>query len=129
MMDAWSRFVGCYAVERKTKSLVKKAMERFMRDFTSHGHLPKMILMDQGSDLVAAKDVIEAYRTKPGKLVFYSKVGKPVQLVANPEAHGRLPNLRAHGRREQYPGRHLDVHQQPEEAGPGEFDPNPIAQA
>ena len=22
MMDAWSRFVGCYAVERKTKSLV-----------------------------------------------------------------------------------------------------------
>ena len=38
MMDAWSRFVGAYAVERKTKGLVKKAMERFMRDFTSHGH-------------------------------------------------------------------------------------------
>ena len=86
MMDAWSRFVGCYAVERKTKGLVKKAMERFMRDFTSHGHLPKMILMDQGSDLVAAKDVIEAYRTKPGKLVFYSKVGKPVQLVEQTQA-------------------------------------------
>ncbi len=86
MMDAWSRFVGCYAVERKTKPLVKKAMERFMRDFTSHGHLPKMILMDQGSDLVAAKDVIEAYRTKPGKLVFYSKVGKPVQLVEQTQA-------------------------------------------
>ena len=43
MMDAWSRYVGCYAVERKTKSLVKKAMETFMRDFagprpfTAHG--------------------------------------------------------------------------------------------
>ena len=86
MMDAWSRFVGCYAVERKTKGLVKKAMEHFMRDFTSHGHLPKIILMDQGSDLVAAKDVIEAYRTKPGKLVFYSKVGKPVQLVEQTQA-------------------------------------------
>ena len=49
------RLVGCYAVERK-KSLVKKAMERFTRDFTSHGHLPKIIWMDQGSDLVAAKD-------------------------------------------------------------------------
>ena len=86
MMDAWSRFVGAYAVERKTKGLVKKAMERFMRDFTSHGHLPKIILMDQGSDLVAAKDVIEAYRTKPGQLVFYSKVGKPVQLVEQTQA-------------------------------------------
>ena len=86
MMDAWSRYVGAYAVERKTKGLVKKAMERFMRDFTSHWHLPKIILMDQGSDLVAAKDVIEAYRTKPGQLVFYSKVGKPVQLVEQTQA-------------------------------------------
>ena len=87
MMDAWSRFVGVYAVERKTKALVKKAMTRFMRDFASHGHLPKMVLMDQGSDLVAAKEVIETYRTKAGaKMVFYSKVGKPVQLVEQTQA-------------------------------------------
>ena len=88
LMDAWSRYVGCYAVERKTKGLVKKAMETFMRDFSSHGHLPRMVLMDQGSDLVAAKDVIETYRRPgiKGKMVFYSKVGKPVQLVEQTQA-------------------------------------------
>ena len=87
MMDAWSRFVGCYAVERKTKALVKQAMTTFMKDFASHGHLPKMVLMDQGSDLVAAKEVIETYRRKAGvKMVFYSKVGKPVQLVEQTQA-------------------------------------------
>ena len=87
MMDAWSRFVGCYAVERKTKPLVKKAMTRFMKDFASHGHLPRMVLMDQGSDLVAAKEVIETYRRKPDvQMVFYSKVGKPVQLVEQTQA-------------------------------------------
>ena len=87
MMDAWSRFVGAYAVERKTKPLVKKAMTRFMKDFASHGHLPRMVLMDQGSDLVAAKEVIETYRRKPDvQMVFYSKVGKPVQLVEQTQA-------------------------------------------
>ena len=87
MMDAWSRYVGCYAVERKTKALVKQAMTRFMKDFASLGHLPKMVLMDQGSDLVAAKEVIETYRRKPGvEMVFYSKVGKPVQLVEQTQA-------------------------------------------
>ena len=50
-------------------------------------HLCKMVLMDQGSDLVAAKEVIETYRTKAGaKMVFYSKVGKPVQLVEQTQA-------------------------------------------
>ena len=46
-----------------------------------------MVLMDQGSDLVAAKEVIETYRRKAGvKMVFYSKVGKPVQLVEQTQA-------------------------------------------
>ena len=81
MMDAWSRFVRCYSVERKNKKTVKKAMERFMREFASLGHLPRIILCDKGTDLAPAKEVIEPYRTKPGNLVLHSTTGKPVNLV------------------------------------------------
>ena len=81
MMDAWSRFVRCYAVERKTKPLVLRGMQQFMREFASHGHMPRIILCDKGSDLAPAGDAIEPYRTKPGPLVFHSTTGKPVNLV------------------------------------------------
>jgi hypothetical protein len=81
MMDAWSRFVRCYSVERKNKKTVKKAMQRFMREFASLGHLPRIILCDKGTDLAPAKEVIEPYRTKPGNLVLHSTTGKPVNLV------------------------------------------------
>ena len=86
MMDAWSRYVQCYAVERKTKALVKVGMERFMRDFTSLGHIPKVLLSDKGTDLAPAAEVMEAYRRKPGKLVLHSTTGKPVMLVESTQA-------------------------------------------
>ena len=86
MMDAWSRYLQCYAVERKTKALVKLGMERFMRDFTSLGHLPKVLLSDKGTDLAPAAEVMEAYRRKPGKLVLHSTTGKPVMLVESTQA-------------------------------------------
>jgi len=86
MMDAWSRYLQCYAVERKTAALVKKGMEDFLRRFTSLGHLPRVILCDKGTDLAPAKVVMEVYRRKPGPLVLHSTTGKPVQLVESTQA-------------------------------------------
>jgi len=65
---------------------VKKAMEKFMREFASLGHLPKIILCDKGTDLAPAKEVIEPYRTKPGPMVLHSTTGKPVNLVEQTQA-------------------------------------------
>ena len=86
MTDAWSRWTQCYAVERKTKALVKQGMEDYLRRFTSLGHLPRVILADKGTDLAPAKEVMEVYRRKPGKLVLHSTTGKPVQLVEQTQA-------------------------------------------
>ena len=58
-MDAWSRFVRCYAMERKTKALVQIGIENFLREFASKGHIPKMILCDKGSELKGAQAAIE----------------------------------------------------------------------
>ncbi len=85
-MDAWSRFVRCYAMERKTKVLVQKGIERFLQEFASKGHIPKMILCDKGSELKGAAGAIERYRTKPGPMVFHSQTGKPVNLVEQTQA-------------------------------------------
>ncbi len=85
-MDAWSRFVRCYAMERKTKVLVQIGIERFLQEFASKGHIPKMILCDKGSELKGAGDAIERYRTKPGPMVFHSQTGKPVNLVEQTQA-------------------------------------------
>ena len=85
-MDAWSRFVRCYAMERKTKALVQIGIERFLREFASKGHIPKMILCDKGSELKGAGAAIERYRTKPGRMVFHSQTGKPVNLVEQTQA-------------------------------------------
>ena len=86
MMDAWSRYLQCYAVERKTAKLVKQGMERFLREFASLGHMPRIIICDKGTDLAPAKVVMEKYRRKPGPLVYHSKTGKPVQLVESTQA-------------------------------------------
>ena len=85
-MDAWSRYVRAYAVERKTKKIVTRAIEKFLREFASMGHLPRIILCDKGSELKGAYEAIEKYRTKPGKLVFHSTTGKPVNLVEQTQA-------------------------------------------
>ena len=61
-------------------------MSAFLREFAATGHMPKYVLADKGSDLRGAYDAIELYRTKPGKLVFHSKTGQPVQLVEQTQA-------------------------------------------
>ncbi len=86
-MDAWSRYVQCYALESKSKKTVGKGIRAFLKRFASLGHLPKMILCDKGSELKDAGPAMERYRTKPGQqLVFHSQTGKPVNLVESTQA-------------------------------------------
>lgn len=82
-MDAWSRFSRVYVNERKDKETIAKGMQRFLAEFASKGHLPRMILLDKGSELKAAKKSIELYRQKPGELVHHSVTGQPVLMVEN----------------------------------------------
>ena len=82
-MDAWSRFSRVYVNEKKDKETIGKGMERFLAEFASKGHLPRMILMDKGSELKAAAKSIEKYRQKPGDLVHNSITGQPVLMVEN----------------------------------------------
>jgi len=86
VMDAYSRFVRAYAVERKTKKIVGRAISRFLREFASKGHIPLMFLSDKGSELKGAAEAMEPYRQKPGPLVRYSQTGKPVNLVEQTQA-------------------------------------------
>ena len=86
VMDAWSRFVRAYAMESKRKNTVQKGMEKFLREFASKGHIPRMMLCDKGSELKGAAQAMEPYRTKPGQMVFHSQTGKPVNLVEQTQA-------------------------------------------
>ena len=86
VMDAWSRYVRCYAMESKKAKTVQKGIERFLQEFASMGHIPKMMLCDKGSELKGAYEAMERYRTKPGTLVFHSQTGKPVNLVESTQA-------------------------------------------
>ena len=47
MMDAWSRYLQVYVVERKTKPLVLQGMQHFLRDLASRGVMPRIILCDK----------------------------------------------------------------------------------
>ena len=82
-MDAWSRYSRVYVNEKKDKLTIAKGMERFLAEFASKGHLPRMILMDKGSELKAAGKAIEKYRQKPGDMVHNSVTGQPVLMVEN----------------------------------------------
>ena len=86
VMDAYSRFVRAYAVERKTKKLVGEAISRFLKEFASLGHMPLLFLSDKGSELKGAAAAMEPYRRKPGSLVRHSQTGKPVNLVEQTQA-------------------------------------------
>ena len=82
-MDAWSRFSRVYVNEKKDKETIAKGMVRFLAEFAGKGHLPRMVLMDKGSELKAAGRAIEKYRTKPGDMVHNSITGQPVLMVEN----------------------------------------------
>ena len=86
VMDAWSRFTRCYAMESKKKKTVQKGIEKFLREFASKGHIPKVMLCDKGGELRGAYEAMERYRRKPGQMVFHSQTGKPVQLVESTQA-------------------------------------------
>ena len=86
VMDAYSRFVRAYAVERKTKAIVGAAIGKFLREFASKGHLPLMFLCDKGSELKGAAEQMEPYRQRPGPLVRHSQTGKPVNLIEQTQA-------------------------------------------
>ena len=80
-VDAWSRFSRVYVCEKKDKVTIGKGMDRFLAEFASLGHFPRMILADKGSELAHAKEAMEKYRKKPGNLVHNSVTGQPVLLV------------------------------------------------
>mgnify|MGYP000025544517 CR=1 FL=1 len=82
-MDAWSRYSRVYVNEKKDKLTIAKGMERFLAEFASKGHLPRMNLMDKGRELKAAGKAIEKYRQKPGDMVHNSITGQPVLMVEN----------------------------------------------
>ena len=77
-MDTWSRFCRCYALPRKDFASVEMALGLFLQEFSALGHLPRRILADKGTDLSAAKKVMEVYRQKgdkQGPLVLHSQTG------------------------------------------------------
>ena len=49
-MDTWSRFCRCYALPTKDKKSVIMALALFCKEFAAHGHLPRRMLADRGSD-------------------------------------------------------------------------------
>jgi len=89
IMDVWSRFSRAYAIASKDAKLFKKAMVRFLQEFTSLGHLPRRLLTDKGTELAGGTEVMEKYRLKKDgddPLHLKSFTGMPVQVVENMNA-------------------------------------------
>ena len=87
VMDVWSRFSRCYAIESKKAPLVKQGVERFVKEFTSLGHLPRRMMADKGTDLGGWKNIdaiMERYRLPRDKqqpMVLRSVTGMPIAVV------------------------------------------------
>jgi len=87
VMDVWSRFSRCYVIESKKAPLVKQGIERFVKEFTSLGHLPRRMMCDKGTDLGGWKNVdaiMERYRLPRDKdqpMVLRSVTGMPIAVV------------------------------------------------
>jgi len=98
-MDCWSRFTHVYALPDKKLATVEVAMTKFLQEFASFGFMPRRILADRGSDLAAAKRVIEKYRkAKDGNapMVIHSETAQPINIVEsmNAEVQRRLQVFR-----------------------------------
>ena len=88
-MDVWSRFSRAYALDGKEKRFFKKAMQAFLSEFTSLGHIPRRLLTDKGSELTAGTELMEKYRLKrdgTNPMHLMSFTGTPVQVVENMNA-------------------------------------------
>jgi hypothetical protein len=101
-MDTWSRFCRCYALPTKDFKSVERALTMFCQEFTALGHLPRRILADKGSDLAAAKKVMEIYRKqKDGNapLVLHSQTGTPINIIEamNSQIQRRMQVFRTAG--------------------------------
>jgi hypothetical protein len=101
-MDTWSRFCRCYALPTKDFKSVERALTMFCQEFTALGHLPRRILADKGSDLAAAKKVMEIYRKKKdgnGPLVLHSQTGTPINIIEamNSQIQRRMQVFRTAG--------------------------------
>ena len=84
VMDTWSRFCRCYALPTKDKKSVIQALTLFCSEFAAHGHLPRRMLADKGSDLRGAYDVMEMYRQARDKnypMVLHSHTGTPINII------------------------------------------------
>ena len=83
-MDCWSRYCHAYALPNKKFVTVEAAMTRFLQDFASFGFPPRRILSDKGTDMAAAKTVMEKYRMqKDGNrpMVVHTQTAQPVNIV------------------------------------------------
>ena len=87
VMDVWSRFSRCYAIENKKAPLVKQGFEKFVKEFASLGHLPRRVMADKGTDLGGWKNldaIMEKYRLPRDKqqpMVLRSVTGMPIAVV------------------------------------------------
>ena len=79
VMDCWSRFSRVYPLERKTKPLILKGLEKFFKDMMSHGHRPRVFLSDKGAEFM---NLAESALFKKWKVeTFNSPTGTPVHIV------------------------------------------------
>ena len=102
VMDTWSRFVRCYALPRKDLKSQEAAFTLFLNEFTALGHIPRRMLADKGSDLAAAKGVMEQYRLardKNGPMVLHSATGTPINIIEamNAQLQRRMQVFRTAG--------------------------------
>ena len=101
-MDCWSRYTHVYACVDKKFATVEKAMTMFLQEFAAFGFMPRRIICDKGTDMAAAKTVIERYRTaKDGNspMVVHTATAQPVNIVEvmNSEVQRHMAVFRTSG--------------------------------
>jgi len=101
-VDAWSRFSRAYPCANKGAALIRVALDEFLKEFASYGHLPRRIMSDKGSELHVAKALMERYRqprdgARP--MVLRSPTGTPILLVEamNAQYQRRMQTFRTSG--------------------------------
>ena len=101
-MDCWSRYCHAYALPNKKFVTVEAAMTKFLQKFASFGFPPRRILSDKGSDMAAARTVMERYRMKKdgnSPMVVHTQTAQPVNIVEamNSEFQRRMQVFRTSG--------------------------------
>ena len=101
-MDCWSRYSHAYALPNKKFVTVEAAMTKFLQEFASFGFPPRRILSDKGSDMAAARKVMEKYRMKKDgnrPMVVHTQTAQPVNIVEamNAEYQRRMQVFRTSG--------------------------------